>query len=148
MRKPQKSHRKATEKPLKSLNKNVKNDENEKYNNRAKRIIDHLNQKAEKNYRYGNAHISVITARLKEGYTEEDCQKVIDLKVSQWLNTENEKYLRPETLFKGSKFDGYLNERIFTKKQAVVNHMTVSNDFSFEERIEQKQREQMQTREA
>ncbi|HDJ2422605.1 TPA: conserved phage C-terminal domain-containing protein, partial [Staphylococcus aureus] len=28
-----------------------------------------------------------------------------------WLNTDSDKYLRPETLF-GSKFEGYLNQKI------------------------------------
>lgn len=31
--------------------------------------------------------------------------------VHEWLNTDSDKYLRPETLF-GSKFEGYLNQKI------------------------------------
>jgi uncharacterized phage protein (TIGR02220 family) len=95
-------------------NKNDKNDENEKkikHNSAAAEIIDYLNQKTGKKYRHAKAHLSVISARLKEGFTLEDCKRVIDIKTAQWLNDEKEKYLRPETLFRPSKFEGYLNER-------------------------------------
>lgn len=51
---------------------------------------------------------SLITARLNEGFTEEDFKTVIDWKCKEWKGTEMEKYLRPETLF-GTKFEGYLN---------------------------------------
>ena len=45
---------------------------------------------------------------------------VIDNKVSSWKGTEWEKYLRPETLFCASKFQGYLNEKstISTKEES------------------------------
>ena len=36
---------------------------------------------------------------------------MINIKSKQWLNTEMEKYLRPETLF-SNKFEGYLNEEV------------------------------------
>ena len=35
---------------------------------------------------------------------------MIDVKCDQWLNTDYQKFLRPETLF-GTKFEGYLNEK-------------------------------------
>ena len=46
-----------------------------------------------------------------EGFDEEDFYKVINIKSKQWLHTEMEKYLRPETLF-SNKFEGYLNEEV------------------------------------
>ena len=46
---------------------------------------------------------------------EEDFYKVINIKSKQWLNTEMEKYLRPETLF-SNKFEGYLNEEVDTNE--------------------------------
>ena len=33
---------------------------------------------------------------------------MIDKKCAEWLNTDWEKFLRPETVF-GAKFEGYLN---------------------------------------
>ena len=47
---------------------------------------------------------------MNEKYTVEDFYSVIDKKTAEWLNTEQEKYLRPETLF-GTKFESYLNQK-------------------------------------
>ena len=65
-----------------------------------KEIIEHLNQKSGKNYRYSSkATQKHIKARIKEGFTLEDFKRVIDWKVSKWIGTDMEQYLRPETLF-------------------------------------------------
>lgn len=75
-----------------------------------KEIIEHLNRKSGKNYRYSSkATQKHIKARIKEGFTLEDFKRVIDWKVSKWIGTDMEQYLRPETLF-GTKFESYLNE--------------------------------------
>lgn len=80
-------------------------------------IVDYLNQKAGSNYRAKTAKTqSFIKARLNEGFTEEDFKTVIDKKCAEWIGTEWEKYLRPETLF-GNKFEAYLNAK--TTKQNV-----------------------------
>jgi uncharacterized phage protein (TIGR02220 family) len=76
-------------------------------------IISYLNIVTDRNHRAnkGSSNAKLISARIKEGYCLEDFKKVIDVKSSQWLkNKDMEKYLRPETLFSKSKFDGYLNE--------------------------------------
>ena len=75
-------------------------------------IVDYLNLKANTKYRSSsNKTKSLIKARINEGYSEEDFKKVIDNKTDEWLNTDMEKYLRPETLF-GTKFESYLNQKI------------------------------------
>lgn len=80
-----------------------------------KEIIEHLNQKSGKNYRYSSkATQKHIKARIKEGFTLEDFKRVIDWKVSKWIGTDMEQYLRPETLF-GTKFESYLNEAPATR---------------------------------
>lgn len=77
----------------------------------AGEVIDYLNAKTGSSYRATTeANIKPIRARLNDGFSVEDCKKVIDIKTGQWLNTEQSKYLRPETLFRPSKFEGYLNE--------------------------------------
>lgn len=79
------------------------------------RVVDYLNKKASKRFKSTtNKTKSLILARLNEGFVEEDFYKVIDIKCEQWLKTNMEKYLRPETLF-SNKFEGYLNERTSTK---------------------------------
>ena len=73
-------------------------------------IVSHLNEKAGTKYRATSAKTkTVIHARLAEGFTLEDFKTVIDKKCSEWLGTDYEKFLRPETLF-GTKFEGYLNQ--------------------------------------
>lgn len=80
-------------------------------NIKAKLVLDALNQKSGKAFRYTDSNLRLIEARLKE-YTVEDCLKVIGIKCSQWKNNpEMNKYLRPETLFNATKFGGYLNEQ-------------------------------------
>ena len=75
-----------------------------------KEIIDYLNLKANKKYKYTKTTISKINARCNEGFTLEDFKQVIDIKCNQWINDSKMKvYLRPETLF-GTKFESYLNE--------------------------------------
>lgn len=72
-------------------------------------VIDYLNQRTGKHFRPENKTTRRhINARIKDGYSLEDLKRVIDLKAGEWMGTEMEKYLRPETLFAG-KFEGYLN---------------------------------------
>lgn len=75
-------------------------------------IIDYLNKKANTNYRFTSKSTqTLIKARLKEKFTLEDFQTVIDKKSSQWINdTKMNVYLRPKTLF-GTNFESYLNEK-------------------------------------
>ena len=47
-------------------------------------IISYLNVKAGKEYRATKSNQTVIKARLDEGFTKEDCLKVIDKKVASW----------------------------------------------------------------
>lgn len=73
-------------------------------------VIEYLNRKTGKAYRPSTDKTKkLISARFSDGFTLEDFNTVIDIKTEQWLGTEMEKYLRPETLF-GTKFEGYLNE--------------------------------------
>ena len=78
----------------------------------ATEVIDYLNTKTGSSYRATTeANIKPIRARLNDGFSVEDCKKVIDTKSGQWLNNPDMvKYLRPATLFSPSKFEGYLNE--------------------------------------
>ena len=80
-----------------------------------KEIINYLNDKTNNSYRHTTKKTqTLIHARTEEGFTIDDFKKVIDKKADEWMGSEWEKYLRPETLF-GTKFEGYLNQTI-TKK--------------------------------
>ena len=77
--------------------------------------MEYLNAKSKKGFRTTtDSTIKYINARLNDGFSIDDFKKVIDTKCSQWMNTDNHIYLRPETLF-GNKFEGYLNEKPVTE---------------------------------
>ena len=88
-----------------------------------KYIVEYLNFKAGTRYRYQTESTKKhISARLKEGFTIDDFKTVIDKKVSEWKKTKMEQYLRPETLF-GSKFEGYLNQKINTNEKSSISSL-------------------------
>ena len=84
-------------------------------NNIYSQVINYLNEKTERTGkdRYNSTSTktkTLIKARLKEKYELEDFKIVIDKKCKEWLGTDMEKYLRPETLF-GNKFESYLKQK-------------------------------------
>jgi uncharacterized phage protein (TIGR02220 family) len=75
-------------------------------------IISYLNEKAEKHFKWQTPSTKkYINGRLNEGFTVDDFKLVIDIKCEQWLETESNMYLRPETLFAPNHFQSYLNEK-------------------------------------
>lgn len=91
------------------------NVQKENLDENIKKIIEYLNLKTNKNFKANTqATVKLIKARLKEGFTLEDFERVIDNMVLDWTGTEWEKYLVPTTLFAG-KFERYLNTK--PKKQ-------------------------------
>ena len=83
----------------------------------AKRVLSHLNNKANKQFREIEVHLHRIAARIKGGATEEDCIRVINSKVKQWRkNQKMESYIRPKTLFGPDNFEEYYGELPKRKK--------------------------------
>lgn len=81
-------------------------------------IIGALNSFCNTKYRHTTEKTRrLIRARLKEGFSEEDFWTVIKKKSAQWMGTDMEKFLRPETLF-GTKFESYLNEHARENEEA------------------------------
>lgn len=73
-------------------------------------VLDYLNNKKPSKipFKPTRGNLKDIEARIKEKFTIEDFQKVIESKVNEWKdNDKMKKYIRPETLF-GSKFNSYL----------------------------------------
>lgn len=94
-----------------------------------KEIIDYLNLKSNSNYKYTSQKTKdLIKARINNGFTIEDFKKVIDKKSQEWLGTDFEKFLRPETVF-GNKFEGYLNQKIKGGKCSNVFLDIMKNDY-------------------
>jgi len=118
---------KKSEKELKNSEKNPTNN-NTIYNynntnilnNIYSSVIDYLNEKTERigKEKYSSTSTKtqkLIKARLREKYELEDFKTVIDKKCKEWLGTDMEKYLRPETLF-GNKFESYLKQKTGSNK--------------------------------
>jgi len=82
----------------------------EETNNTILKVLEYLNEVTDSTYSATKTNSECINARINEGFSISDFKRVIDLKAEQWLGTEQQKYLRPITLFSTSKFENYLNE--------------------------------------
>lgn len=90
-------------------------------------IIEYLNTKTNSNYKHGTPKTrTLIKARYNEGFNIDDFKKVIDVKTNDWLGTDNEKYLRPITLF-GTNFESYANQKDVANKPKYKNSKPVAN---------------------
>lgn len=106
------------------------------------KIIEYLNTVANKKFKPNtSATKKLINARLSDGYTLQEIKYVIDNKTAEWLNTDMQKYLRPETLFNATKFESYVNEPPYKPKKSQMDAVQDIMNMSFEqrevERIEQ-----------
>lgn len=85
------------------------------YHEHARVALHHLNEKSGRHFRETDANLSIISARLREPEVSIDGVKLmVERQCRRWLNTEQAEYLRPETLFGKSKFDGYYAAREMT----------------------------------
>lgn len=110
-------------KPATTNNDSTNNDLTNNNSNRVdhftyKEIIEYLNRYTGKKFNFrAKANQELIKARFNEGYSKEDFLKVIDNKVSEWIDVDSMKdYLQPSTLFRKSNFDKYLNQTVKPKE--------------------------------
>jgi predicted phage replisome organizer/uncharacterized phage protein (TIGR02220 family) len=99
-------------------------------NNVIHQTIDYLNSKCNKHFTYKN--ISNLSARYNDGYRFDDFKKIIDNKLKDPYFIENPKYYNPETLFRPSHFEKYLNEnqslKIIDKEEKKINGYVITDD--------------------
>ena len=106
--------------------------ENNNINSVISEILDYLNELTNSSFRVTNKNNQrLIAARLNEGYTVDDIKLVIKDKTDEWLHKigvpewqkdqDMEKYLRPSTLFKVSKFEEYLEKAKKNQKNREVD---------------------------
>ena len=76
-------------------------------------IIGYLNTRTGKKFSpKSESTVKLISGRLSEGHTLDDFKRVIDVKVAKWRgDPKMDDYLRPDTLFRPSNFESYLNEQ-------------------------------------
>lgn len=72
-------------------------------------LIQYLNQKSGKHYRDTPTNRSLIKTRLSDGATVDDIKAAIDHVCAGWRGTKMDQYIRPSTIFRASKFEGYVN---------------------------------------
>lgn len=84
----------------------------------ALEVLNFLNEKTGKAFRPVDVNLNMIITRLKSGASVEDCRRVIAMKYREWKkDPEMVKYVRPETLFRSSKFESYLGELVMPKEE-------------------------------
>lgn len=75
-------------------------------------VVEHLNTRTGRKFDPQRQQtMNLVNSRLKEGFVVDDLKKVVDCKVDKWGDDDKMRpFLRPETLFAPSKFEGYLQE--------------------------------------
>lgn len=93
------------------------------------KIIDYLNNKLGTHYKVETKKTrDLIKTRFNDGFKLEDFIIVIDKKYEDWKNSEQAKYLRPETLF-GNRFESYLNQmKVGSKRDEVMDTLEAIYD--------------------
>jgi uncharacterized phage protein (TIGR02220 family) len=89
----------------------MKEQKNTTYSQNSLEALSYLNNKTGRHYR----DASIIESRLKDGGTVEECKQIIDNKLRDEYFKDNPKFLNPETLFRKSHWDKYLNEPLEIK---------------------------------
>lgn len=74
----------------------------------ALQLLEFLNGKARRHFRPVAANLKFIEARLAEGISVQDLKTLTVRKCREWLGTDQERFLRPETLFNATKCHSYL----------------------------------------
>ena len=99
--------------------------EPENFSERIHTIIAYMNNKIGCSYKpETKATQRKVIARLREGFSVEDFEKVIDCKTEDWGNdSKMREYLRPDTLF-GTKFESYLQQALQREERAQNGNMT------------------------
>jgi uncharacterized phage protein (TIGR02220 family) len=78
----------------------------------ARVALSHLNETAERSFRETGDNLKIAAERIREvGGDIEGVKVMISRQCKLWMGTEFEKFLRPETLFRRSKFNSYYDDR-------------------------------------
>ena len=100
----------VTKRHINTLGENTR-DKKAPYTPQIAQIVERLNERTGCDYRPTTAEtVKAVSGRLSEGYTVEDFFAVIDSKSSEWgSDPKMRKYLTPQTLFRQSNFERYVN---------------------------------------
>lgn len=74
----------------------------------SKLVLKHLNLVSGSRFQNCSASLDNIRARLREGFTLEELNLVVDYKHEHWKGLKDYQYMRPKTLFIPGNFPSYL----------------------------------------
>jgi phage replication O-like protein O len=105
-------------------------------------IIEDLNKKSGKHFRPIDSTKTLIKARFHQGFTEEDFQRVHDNMTAKWKNNPKmNQYLRPATLYRESKFEGYLNNKVGLNDRGICSMKTEKGMQAFDRFMNEEEEE-------
>jgi uncharacterized phage protein (TIGR02220 family) len=73
------------------------------------KLFEYLNKKSGKHFRNTPTNQKLVKSRLAEGFTPQDIKAAIDHVCAGWIGTDMARYIQPSTIFRASKFEGYVN---------------------------------------
>ncbi|MDR7707096.1 conserved phage C-terminal domain-containing protein [Riemerella anatipestifer] len=86
-----------------------------------KELLKKFNEITGQRFRETKANLSGISARLKDGYTEQEIIEVIQVKTLEWKNNPTMSvHLNPVTIFRPSNFDKYVNQVMTVKEDPIL----------------------------
>lgn len=93
-------------------------------------VIDYINNNCNKSYTYKNkAYNRVILARLKDGYSIEQLKNIVDIKLNDPFFQSNNQYYNPETLYRQSNIEKYLNQDVKINQGVKYDYTTQPERF-------------------
>jgi len=98
------------------------------YHADSRTVLHWLNEKSGRHYREVDTNLKFISARLMEpDVTLDGVKLMIERQCRRWKGTAQADYLRPETLFNKTKFDGYYA----AKEQPIYDETSKPNPRNF-----------------
>ena len=92
------------------------------YHHDSRTVLHLLNELSGKRFRETDANLAFISQRLREpGVDLAGVRLMLERQVKRWSGTPQAEYLRPETLFNKTKFDGYYAAR----GELIVTDLTI-----------------------
>ncbi|MDY3547336.1 conserved phage C-terminal domain-containing protein [Riemerella anatipestifer] len=86
-----------------------------------KELLKKFNEITGRRFRETKANLQGISARLKDGYTEQEILEVIQVKTLEWKkNPTMSVHLNPVTIFRPSNFDKYINQVMTVKEDPIL----------------------------
>lgn len=109
-----------------------------RYDSEIGEILSDLNERAKRRFQASEPAKAMIIARIKEGATVQDFQRVHMVKIGQWYgDPKSESWIRPSTLYRPSHFWEYLAEwdgdaqkkaELQQKRQRALDSLLRGND--------------------